>query len=90
MDAKTKVQEVLASLVAPLVEKDGAELYLVRVEGSEVVVHFAGTYAGCPGVAAVARAVIAPVLKGIVPDVVVTANSGMPVPRMAERVAPKG
>jgi Fe-S cluster biogenesis protein NfuA len=86
MDVKTKVQEVLA----PLVEKDGAELYLVRVEGSEVVIHFGGSYAGCPGVAAVARSVVAPVLKGVVPDVVVTAHSGKPVPRTAERIAPKG
>ncbi len=81
-----KVKEVLATLVAPLIEQDGAELYLVRAEGSEVVLHFAGTYAGCPGVAAVTKNIIAPVLKPLLPDVVVTVNSGLPVPKGAERL----
>jgi Fe-S cluster biogenesis protein NfuA len=83
-----KIKELLLSVVAPLVEKDGAELYLVRAEGSDVVLHFAGTYAGCPGVGVVTKNIIAPVLKPLIPDVVVTVNSGLPVPKGAERLTP--
>ena len=85
-----KVKEVLTTLVAPLVEKDGAELWLVRAEGSDVVLHFAGSYAGCPGVGVVTKNIIAPVLKPIIPDVVVTANSGSPVPKGAVRLTSNG
>ena len=85
-DSRAKVKEVLRNVVAPLVERDGAELYLVRVEGREVVVHFGGAYAGCPGVGTITRNILAPVLRSIVPDVSVTANSGLPVPKGAERL----
>ena len=85
-----KIKEVLVAVVAPLVEKDGAELYLVRVEGQDVVLHFAGTYAGCPGVTTVTKNIIAPVLKPLLPDVVVTVNSGLPVPKGAQRLTSNG
>jgi Fe-S cluster biogenesis protein NfuA len=89
-DAREKVREVLATVVAPLVECDGAELYLVHVEGKEVVLHFGGTYAGCPGVGAVTRTIVRPVLCTVVPDVNVIANSGLPVPKGAERLTSNG
>jgi Fe-S cluster biogenesis protein NfuA len=90
VDARFRVREILSNVVAPLVERDGAELYLVRVEGREVVVHFGGTYAGCPGVGAITRNIVAPVLRSVVPDVSVTANSGLPVPKGAERLTQNG
>lgn len=90
MQEKQKVKELLATLVAPLVERDGAELWFVKAEGSEVVLHFGGAYAGCPGVSVVTRNIIVPVLKPIVPDVVVTANAGLPVPQGAERLTANG
>lgn len=83
---RDKVKEILLNVVAPLVERDGAELYLVRADTKEVVVHFAGTYAGCPGVGTVTRTILKPVLKSIVPDANVIANSGLPVPKGAERL----
>lgn len=85
MDA-AKIKEVLARIVAPLLEKDGAELYLVKTQGNEVVLHFAGSYAGGPGVAAVTKNIVLPVLKTVAPDVQVTASSGTPVPEGAERL----
>lgn len=85
-----KVKEVLVSVVAPLVEKDGAELFLVRADGTDVVLHFAGTYAGCPGVGVVTKNIIAPVLKSVLPEVVLTVNSGSPVPKGAERLTSNG
>jgi len=85
-----KIKEMLVSVVAPLVEKDGAELYLVRAEGPDVVLHFAGTYAGCPGVGVVTKNIIAPVLKSVLPELVLTVNSGLPVPKGAERLTPNG
>lgn len=85
MDA-AKIKDVLAKVVAPLLAKDGAELYLVKAEGNEVVLHYAGAYAGCPGVAAVTKNIVAPVLQKVVPDVRVTANAGTPVPKGAERL----
>jgi len=83
---REKVRELLTSVIAPLVERDGAELYLVKAEANEVVVHFAGTYAGCPGVATVTKNIIVPILHALAPDVHVTANSGLPVPKGAERL----
>ena len=85
---REKVRDLLTAIIAPLVERDGAELYLVRAEANEIVVHFAGTYAGCPGVGMVTKNIVTPILRTAMPDVNVTANSGLPVPKGAERCSP--
>ena len=85
MDA-AKIKDVLTKVIAPLLAKDGAELYLVKAEGNEVVLHYAGAYAGCPGVGAVTKNIVTPVLQKVLPDVRVTSASGTPVPKNAERL----
>ena len=52
--------EVLRTVVAPLVEADGGELYLVSAEGGQLRLHLAGTCCGCPGAEATSGEVITP------------------------------
>src|SRR5262245_13527202 len=76
----------LREIVAPLVEADGGELYLVR-KGPGLRLHLAGACAGCPGHKTTSTEVIEPVLRaaGVRGDIDVTA--GWTVPEGAERIS---
>jgi Fe-S cluster biogenesis protein NfuA len=80
------LQQVLQEIIAPLVEADGGELYLVSSTPDEVKLHLAGTCSGCPGAALTTRGVITPALRSINAQLRVTVTTGYLVPDNATRV----
>lgn len=87
--SKDAVLETLREVVAPLVEIDGGELYLVTVDGEDVKVHLAGACAGCPGATLTTRGVVEPALRAGNPHVRVTVSAGVTVPPGATRIEPQ-
>jgi Fe-S cluster biogenesis protein NfuA len=77
-------------VLAPLVEADAGELYLVGVEADHLTLHLAGRYAGCPGTPIVVESVIEPAVKAAAPGARVVVTSGIQVPEGASRIEPAG
>lgn len=84
--AHEDLSAALRDIIAPLIELDGGELYLVSHEGDDVRLHLAGTCAGCPGAALTTRGVIEPTLRAISQQVKVVVSSGITIPRGSTRV----
>ena len=84
--AKAEVTKVCKEILAPLVESDGGEMYLLRIEGDDVHVHLAGVCAGCPGSAFTGDKVIAPALRVAAPKARVVLTTGIRIPAGAERL----
>ncbi len=81
--------DVLRTVVAPLVEADEGELYLLEATSMQVRLHLRGKFSGCPGNNLVAEEVILPVLRREAPDVRLDVSSGPLLPQGAERVSPR-
>lgn len=88
MAFKEALLETLRDVVAPLVELDGGELYLVSTENDDVRLHLAGTCAGCPGATLTTRGVIEPALRVLNQQAKVTVSAGAIIPVGATRVQP--
>ncbi len=88
MADRQAVLATLSSIVAPMVEADGGELYLVSVDGDEVRLHLAGACAGCPGTTLTSRGVIEPAVRATSPSARVSVSSGVLIPPGAELVTP--
>ena len=88
MAAKDTVLETLRDIVAPLVHKDGGEVWLVNAEGDDVRLHLAGTCAGCPGATLTTRGVIEPALRAANAQLRLTVTCGIVIPEGATRVLP--
>ena len=86
MANKEALLDTLREIIAPLVELDGGELYLVGLEGDDLRLHLAGTCAGCPGATLTTRGVIEPSLRAVSAHVRVTVSAGITVPSGAARV----
>ncbi|MBL8681134.1 MAG: NifU family protein [Myxococcales bacterium] len=54
---------VVANVLAPLIERDGGTIELVRVEGAAAIVRLGGACNGCPGRAMTIEHVILPALR---------------------------
>jgi Fe-S cluster biogenesis protein NfuA len=84
--APRRLQEVLETVLAPLIEQDGGQLYLVSADGASVRLHLAGTCGGCPGARTTAAWVIEPAIHAVIPKAAVEVTSGWIVPEGAERI----
>ncbi len=73
-------------VLAPLVNADGGELYLVRLGPDDVHFHLAGTCAGCPGASLTRDAVITPIVRTVLPKVRVVVTTGFRIPQGAEKI----
>lgn len=82
------VLAALSSIVAPMVEADGGDLYLVSVQGDDVRIHLAGACSGCPGATLTSRGVIEPAVRATSPGARVAVSSGVLIPPGAELVTP--
>jgi Fe-S cluster biogenesis protein NfuA len=84
------LQRALARVLAPLVEADQGELYLVRgaADPAEIHLHLGGRFSGCPGNALVTAHVIRPLLAAASPARRVHVTSGAILPPGAERILP--
>lgn len=81
-----RILATLRGVVAPLVEADEGELYLIEAGPSRVRLHLRGKFSGCPGNSLVAEQVILPVLRRTYPDLTLDLSSGPLLPEGAERV----
>lgn len=86
--AQDDLKGALSSVVAPLIEADGGELFLVPARGRVVHLHLRGRFSGCPGNLLVAEQVLKPVIEAADPAAKVQITSGAILPEGAERIAP--
>jgi len=88
--APGRLLEVLRTVLAPLIEADGGELYLVVADDSKVQIHLAGTCCGCPGASQTTELVITPAVRAVSPAAEVEVTTGWLIPDDAERVEAAG
>ena len=86
LTADEDVMSTLHDVLAPLVEADGGELYLVDLGKRELRLHLAGRFAGCPGNALVERRVIEPLIRSVHRELAVKVTSGSLIPSGAQRI----
>lgn len=82
------VIKVCREVLAPLVEADGGEMYVVVVNADDVHIHLAGTCAGCPGSSLTRDRVFAPALLSVVPKAKLRVTTGVRIPDGAQRIRP--
>lgn len=66
MTRREKVEEVVRTVLAPLIEADGGEIAIARFEGSKLTLRLGGALQGCPGTDYVKRGVIEPAIHAAV------------------------
>ena len=84
--AKDEIVRVVREVLAPLVQADGGDRYLVSVEDTGVSLHVTGRFSGCPGNTLARRRVFEPPLAAIAPGITVTLTSGPLIPPGAARL----
>ena len=84
--AKDEILRVVREVLAPLVQADGGELYLVSVDDSGVSLHLAGRFSGCPGNTLARRRVLEPLIAAAAPGAYLTVTTGPLLPKGAQRV----
>jgi len=85
--AQDDLKGTLAGTLAPLIEADGGELFLVPTRTKVVHLHLRGRFSGCPGNLLVAEHVLRPVIEAADPSAKVQVTSGAILPEGAERIA---
>jgi len=88
--AQDDLKGALAGVIAPLIEADGGELFLVPTRGRVVHLHLRGRFSGCPGNLLVAEHVLRPVVEAADPAAKVQITSGAILPDGAERILATG
>lgn len=83
---KDEIERVVREILAPLVQADGGDLYLVSIEETGVSLHVTGRFSGCPGNTLVRRRVFEPALVAVVPGLTLTLTSGPLIPPGAARL----
>lgn len=84
---KDQIVRVVREVLAPLVQADGGELYLVSVDDSAVSLHLAGKFSGCPGNTLARRRVLEPIIASAAPGASLTLTTGPLVPKGAQLVS---
>lgn len=84
--ARDAILDVLERVIAPLVEADGGELFLVSAGEEAVELHLAGRFAGCPGNSVTCRRILEPAIRTAVPRARVQVTWGSLVPKGAKRI----
>ena len=80
------VVDICTRFIAPLIEADGGDLFIVAASDDEVHLHVTGTYAGCPGVPFAADHVFLPIVRTVLPNAKLTVTSGWKPPEGSVRV----
>jgi Fe-S cluster biogenesis protein NfuA len=83
---KEQIERICREILAPIVQTDGGEFYLVRYDGEDVHIHLSGACAGCPGASITGDKVILPALRTALPKVRVVLTTGVRVPDGATRI----
>lgn len=83
------IRQVLSELLAPLVAKEGGQLYLMESEDGVLTLHWAGRYSGNPATALIHEEIAVPLIREVAPGTVVKWTSGRLIPTNAELVEPQ-
>jgi Fe-S cluster biogenesis protein NfuA len=83
---RNEIVRVVKEVLAPLVQADGGELYLVSVDDAGVSLHLGGRFSGCPGNTLARRRVLEPLIASAAPGAFLTLTTGPLVPKGAQRV----
>jgi Fe-S cluster biogenesis protein NfuA len=86
-DKADALKRMLEEVLAPLIEADSGELYLITLNKKELKLHLGGSFAGSPACEAVTRRIVEPAVRAVQPKVKVLVTSGFRVPDGAERVS---
>ncbi len=84
-----EMKRMLSEVLAPLLEVDGGELYLVSATKKEVKLHLAGSWGGSPGAPLASQRIVQPAVLAIQPKAKVTVSTGWSIPKGATRVEAK-
>ncbi|MBZ0120754.1 MAG: NifU family protein [Sandaracinaceae bacterium] len=68
MTRRERIDEVIATVLRPLLEVDGGDIEVVRFEGSVLVLRLTGALLADPGTAYVKRGVIEPAIRAAAGD----------------------
>lgn len=80
------IVRVCREVLAPLIEHDRGELYLVYVDDDQLAIHLAGRCSGCPGVRFTTLGIIEPAIRSVAPRHRLTVTSGFRLPKGATRL----
>ncbi len=87
--AEDELRGALEKVIAPMVESDEGELFLVDDSGGIVKLHLRGRFAGCPGSALVGDKILRPLVQAVRPTAQVEISSGAILPEGATRIRPR-
>jgi hypothetical protein len=82
------IEQRLRVVAAPLIARDGGQLYLVRLTEEELSLHLAGRYAGALGTHLVLERIIVPLIRAVSPAIQVVMTSGWSPPSGAIPLCP--
>ena len=87
-DKDDALRRMFEEVLAPLIEADGGELYLVAIGKKEVRLHLGGSWSGSPACATTTRRIVEPAVHAVSPKLKVLVTNGFKIPEGAERVSP--
>jgi Fe-S cluster biogenesis protein NfuA len=82
------LQRMLEEVLAPLIEADGGELYVLSLGKKEIKLHLGGSWSGSPACVTTTRRIVEPAVHAVAPKVKVVVTNGYRVPEGAKRVNP--
>lgn len=83
---KEEMINALEAILAPMVESDEGELFLVSHKDDRLHLHLRGRFAGCPGNGLVVAHLITPLVRAIEEKLEVEVTSGAILPPGATRI----
>lgn len=84
--SENELKNALEKVLAPMIESDEGELFLVEDSGSTIKLHLRGRFAGCPGNGLATEHVLIPLIQAVRPKAKVEISSGAILPPGATRV----
>lgn len=83
----SELKATLENILAPMIESDKGELFLVSATDQHIVLHLRGKFAGCPGNGLVAEHIITPLVRAVLPGARVDVTSGAILPDGATKIS---
>ncbi len=84
-----QLRHLVNNVLGPLLESDGAHLYIVSLREDSVCLHVAGRYAGSPGINLIRRRLVEPLLRRAAPSCTISLTHGVKIPLGSVRVNPQ-
>lgn len=84
--ADNELKNALETVLAPLIESDEGELFLVEDNGSLIKLHLRGRFAGCPGNGLATQHILLPLIQAVRPRASLEVSSGAILPPGSTRI----